>query len=382
LLVESIAGPNPYSVLDLGSGSGTLSRAAVSRWNPHEIITVDLDESAATETELNLLGLQPTLNHRHILADAFLCLDRLAGIRAASLDIVISNPPYRAATRSDEIDSIIERCGFSVRSITRTTTVPADVLFLAQAIHLVKPGGRIGLIVPDGLISGLHMREFREKLLHDHAIERVIQLPRRAFRGTDAQTFILVAARGRSSDLIRLDAIDLTGRWGEPRFIDAAMAVDRMDHAYHCRVASSPSEGLATLRELGASIKRGRISSVQLANESHPTLHTNGFPTLPGGGLVLPRQEREQDLAAGIWAEAGDIVMARVDRRLEHKVALVIDGAAILSDCVLRIRCPKEYRSRILESLSSARGRADIAAHARGTGPRHISAGSVLSLRA
>lgn len=369
----------PKTIVDLGSGGGALAAAALARWGSSKLVTVDVDATAADEVRLALAS-HGGAAHRHLVADL---LQSLAGTPAAdlsgSVDLVVSNPPYRAARWTPALARILERVGFPAPSAV-CGDVPADLVFVAQALDLVRPGGSLGLILPDSLISGMDMRPFRQALVEAHRVARVIQLPRRAFKGTDAQAFVVIMEHGGSGPLVRLDRITANGSWLPPVEIEAAQAVSRMDYGHYAGLRSVGHPGLVPLRDLGVEVRRGRLSSSALRTESRPTFHTTGFRAEPRAGIMLPPSTGSED-ESQIWALEGDVLLARVDRCLERKVALVLQGAALLSDCVLRVRCPPEQRERILTGLTSSDGRAQLAARARGTGPRNISVASLLSVR-
>ena len=89
-----------------------------------------------------------------------------------------------------------------------------------------------------------------------------------------------------------------------------------------------------TLRELGADIKRGSMSTVEARDADFPIFHTSDYANLSGGEIRL---ELSMPSAAGkrlITVAPGDILMARVDRKLHEKVAIVVSGEAALTDCV------------------------------------------------
>lgn len=369
-LIGCLPGTRPSSIIDLGSGPGALADAARRRWATVPLVTVDLDAISTAA--------HPKLIRRHVLADA---LDEgiaeTIGVVPSSVDIVLSNPPYRQSGWRPGFRRILERAGFA-DVMSALKVVPTDLVFLAQAMHLVRPGGTLGFIVPDAMISGSSMSPVRKTLLSRHAVDRVIQLPRRAFKGTDAQTFILVVGKERSTTSVRLDRIDLFGAWSDPIEIAPAAGVDRLDFDFHVEAGRASCPG-KSLRELGAQVSRGRASSVEVSASKGVIFHTCDFPE-PGGRVRLPGVESGGQSAPCWWARAGDILLARVDRRLEDKIAIVEEGTGPISDCVLRLRLPSHLVHQTLRGLVSAEGRRQLTRYAHGTAARHISAASLLQV--
>ncbi len=378
LLIDAIGAADPRRILDLGSGGGVLSLAALSRWRDSELVTVDVDAAAADEIQ-RMLPPGRAGSHRHLFMDV---LEQLPaephGVSSGTIDLVLSNPPYRTARWTPTLGSILQRAGFPAPA-SICGDIPVDLIFLAQALHLVRAGGSLGLILPDSMISGVAMRPFRRALASRHRVIRVIQLPRRAFKGTDAQAYVVVVRRGGASSSVRLDRLATDGTWLTPVHIDLDAAEERMDHAFHDRSSSRAAPGRVPLRDLDVEVTRGALNSKQIAASPLPTFHTSNFPPEPGTVIALPPVASEGPGRAPC-AAAGDILLARVDRRLERKIALVGSGEALISDCVLRLRCPEAVRARVLAGLLSVGGQEQLVAFTRGTGPRHIGVASLMDV--
>lgn len=366
-LIESLGTTIPESIVDLGSGPGVLAKAANDQWTGVSIVTVDLDGFAHQSLPIW---------RRHVQADALNSrLGAEIGIAASSIDVVISNPPYRRSIWKPGFKRILERVGFG-DVVAEPNHVPTDLVFLAQAMYLVRSGGLIGFIVPDTMISGASMAKARETLLSQHAVQRVIQLPRRAFKGTDAQAYIVVVRKDHPSTTVKLEMLDLAGRWSEPIEIAPSDGVQRLDYAYHAAARPRDKSALR-LDAIGTEISRGRATSVEVAAATDKIFHTCDFPTIVGASIALNAVEPSTSTPSN-WAAVGDILLARVDRRIEDKIAYVSRGAGPISDCVLRVRVPEALRLRVLAGLVSPRGRSQLTARIRGTGARHISATSLM----
>lgn len=376
LLMDSLGAPAPSSILDLGCGGGALSLAALSRWPSGRLVTVDVDAGTAGELRRALVR-HPGVSHRHVVADVLQSsFDGFHDLAAGTVDLVISNPPYRNAKWTSAMVPILERAGLP-RPSSVGGEVPVDLVFLAQALHLVRPNGSVGLILPDSMITGRAMTQFRDALLTSHSVRRVIQLPRRAFRNTDAQAYIVVVERSGRSGPVRLDRVAADGSWQAPVHVTGKQAALRLDHSYHCTPPGWARSGRTSLQDLGVQIQRGDLSSSEIRRAGEPTFHTVNFPR-SGNAVSLGGAAPS---AEGVWAWPGDLLIARIDRNLERKIAEVTAGYARLSDCVFRLRCPVGMTRRVLDGLISHGGQEQLTAYARGTGPRHISMRSLLDVR-
>lgn len=370
LLVDALPDLSPNAIVDLGSGPGSLSNAASLRWPGARVITVDADPAIAERRSRN--DLDHTHLCRNVLSDG---LARAIGIKPAAIELVISNPPYTRTARNRSIDRVLGRAGLA-EAVAGWAMVPADLVFLAQALLLAQPGGLIAFVVPDILISSSLMKDTRRSIISRHQILTVIQLPRGTFGRTDALAFVIVIRKGVTGEPINLRSVDQYGVTNTSIVINDEKGVLRLDSIFHS--ANTLGNERETLKDLGVTVARGRSNSRDVAQSNGEIFHTSNFPMLPGGKILL---EGSAARCNGIIAEAGDILLARVDRRLENKVAVVEAGCSEISDCVLRLRMPRDVRGRVLAGLTSGDGQRQIVATSRGTGARHISHKAVLSIR-
>lgn len=259
--------------------------------------------------------------------------------------------------------------------------IGADVLFMAQNLRLIEKGGEIGLIVPDGIITGRSSASLRAALINDHCIDRVVQLPRGCFRRTEAQTFILVFRKSQpQSEKIRLSSLGANGELSNQLFIDSQLAEERCDFAHYAGRPTSGKSGF-TLRDAGAQIVRGSLHSGEAKRSGFAYFHTTHFPQHGSKPLNFRTPVPKSKGRKLTIAEAGDILIARIDRRLHNKLCFVASGKVVLTDCVFRVRVPRVWRNRVFEALNSKRGVQALKATARGVGARMLSKEGLLQMR-
>jgi type I restriction enzyme M protein len=227
VLISSLGHVKPHLILELGVGEGSISGVAARRWQHARLITVDADDST-------LPALIPSgrKKHTHFVHDAL--DDKLAskiGIPFGSVDLGLCNPPYIRPRWRAEYGSILEDAGFS-GALNSIYDAGADLLFIAQNLRLLKRHGKLGLILPDGLLTGAKFEKVRSTLLRHHLLEAVIQLPRRAFAGTDAQTHLMVLAKqGGETQEVALRNLSAEGELSAPLMVTADRARQRLDYS-------------------------------------------------------------------------------------------------------------------------------------------------------
>lgn len=88
------------------------------------------------------------------------------------VDVIIANPPFGAAVKEGTENN------FPSEFRTRET---AD-LFLVLFMHLLKDGGRVGIVLPDGTLFGEGVKtKIKKKLLEECNVHTIVRLPQGVF---------------------------------------------------------------------------------------------------------------------------------------------------------------------------------------------------------
>jgi type I restriction enzyme M protein len=255
LLIESMALPSPKLALDLGAGGGALVNEASRHWKNTEFITVDIDQEAKSSALRTLRG--PAFTHHTADALDSSLAERL-GLRYGDVDSGLCNPPYVRPAWRKHFAEILEEAGLS-DVIPKIGCIPADVLFIAQNLRFLRNGGKLGLILPDGIIAGERYAKLRQSLATAHRIERVIELPRRVFRSTDAKAHIVVIAKHQTSnDDIEVQQLGGNGLLSQVIRLSPDCAAVRLDYSYLASLKHSDHRPAAlSLRNITQLLTRG-----------------------------------------------------------------------------------------------------------------------------
>ena len=105
------------------------------------------------------------------------------------VDVILTNPPF-GGMEEDGIET-----NFPKKFQTRET---AD-LFLVLIMHLLKPGGRAAIVLPDGTLFGEGVKtRIKEKLLAECNLHTIVRLPNGVFSPyTGIKTNLLFFEKGR-----------------------------------------------------------------------------------------------------------------------------------------------------------------------------------------
>lgn len=365
------------SILDLGAGGGSLSLAAAQRWGEAQILTIDAD-CGVRDLLRSRMSLAGHRLHEHLVADAF--DENLPDlIRGARFDLAVCNPPYSRIRWRDGFAKILSDAGLADLHTLVPNAVTSEIVFVAQILRLAHPGAEIGVIVPDGFVSGRRAQLIRRAFLHRTQVARVVQLPRGSFRGTDAQAHIIVF-RNQSGEDKNIELSKLTPHGlSAPLLISTIEAEQRMDHAYYERQTQSYLRKF-TLRSIGAEIVRGSLSSSEARICPFPIFHTTSFSQYDPYNYHLPTYDISSNQTKCRMAEIGDILLARVDRELHRKICLIVQGKAVITDCVYRIRVSPNWRQSVSRALLSPHGQSELIRASRGVGARMLNKEDLLNM--
>jgi type I restriction enzyme M protein len=155
--------------------------------------------------------------------------------------------------------------------------------------------------------------------------------------------------------------------------IDQESAIRRLDYDYH--VNNNHTNSSLTLDDLGAHVVRGSLENAKVRNQ-YPAeawaFHTTDFPCEGFTSTKLKKQKLRDFPPSTVWAEPGDILVARVDRNLHRKVCIVTHGKSPVTECVFRIRLAPQWQQPVLRALTSPAGKARLQSTARGVAARMI----------
>jgi tRNA1Val (adenine37-N6)-methyltransferase len=146
-------------VLELGAGCGVVAIMMAALYRPREVVAIEIQPPLAA-----MIARSATLNG--IESVNAVCGDlrqrKLAGVEPASFDLVVANPPYRAAAAGRENPD-------HGRRLARGESPAAAVLmdFVAAAHRYARRGGRVAFVFTARrsaeLISAMRSKQLEPK---------------------------------------------------------------------------------------------------------------------------------------------------------------------------------------------------------------------------
>ena len=111
------------------------------------------------------------------------------GLPLDGYDVVLANPPFSGRLDRDRI----------VDDVKIGTTTATELLFVKYMIDNLKPNGRCGVVVPEGVLSGLtgSHKELRRILMQNNRVEAVLSFPGGVFQPySGVKTSVLIFTKG------------------------------------------------------------------------------------------------------------------------------------------------------------------------------------------
>ncbi|PIT88965.1 MAG: hypothetical protein COU27_02850 [Candidatus Levybacteria bacterium CG10_big_fil_rev_8_21_14_0_10_36_7] len=190
-IIEMLSPKNDEKIIDPACGSGGFLEYAIlfqknnrKEYTEKNVFGADYDERMTRIARLITLKISGT--EANISST-----NSLNNIKYNNkFDIVVSNPPYGGLV-SDE--NILKKFNISKNSKGEVQKTFRHTLFIEKCISSAKPGGRIALVLPQGVLNNTRMKKARDMMLANCRLVAVISLPQSTFMPhTNVKTSIVI----------------------------------------------------------------------------------------------------------------------------------------------------------------------------------------------
>lgn len=207
---EYLANPQPekhWIVADPTCGVGSFLAAAYSRskksaWLDAKKLKLIGQDKVERMVRLSTINMELFDVEQHAVTlgnslEQGSALDAFNG----QVDLILTNPPFGARYPAEDIDS---KCGentpFFAKYRTSTGTIDSELLFIDRDLTLLRDGGHLFIVIPDGVVSAKGVAAtLRQHLAGVATVKAVIELPATTFAqaGTRTKTSIVYLQKGR-----------------------------------------------------------------------------------------------------------------------------------------------------------------------------------------
>ena len=228
LLVEAINPQSHETVLDPACGAGGFLASVCGHLHRHGVSEKDLAKNLygidkdsylaqLAKVHISLLtGGLPTI----VNGDSVSLFNGEKNIRdylpKGGVDVILTNPPFGSKIISANPE-VLETFTLARKWVKNSRTgtmepgtkvsinVPPQVLFVERCLSLLKPGGRLGMVLPESILSNKSYRHVVEYLLEHTNLHAVMGMPESLFKtsgkgGTHTKTCLVVATKRKESD--------------------------------------------------------------------------------------------------------------------------------------------------------------------------------------
>ena len=188
-------------------------------------------------------------------------------IRLNHFDAILTNPPFGSQIPIDDphILEQFELARFGTSDRQRRTSMPPEQLFIERCLQLLRPGGRMAIVLPDSILSNPGLSFIREWLLKRARVVASIDLPTETFEPhTGTQTSVLLLQKKTDEE------INLESASGQEREYEVFMAMpravghDRRGNVLHLR---TPEGDLIEYEENTPVFRRAPDGSITMENQ-------------------------------------------------------------------------------------------------------------------
>lgn len=220
-LVKMVS-PDPNAkIVDPACGAGGFLVASIKYWNrlnvdysKNNLYGVDKDSYLTRLAKIHLACMgqdTKTIN----CADSLVWDEKTLGKCNSKYDVVLTNPPFGVNIQAGTIETLSKfelaykyrkkKDGSSEKTDAINEAVAPQVVFMEQCVNLVKPGGTIGIVVPESMISNKKYAYVAEYILRTCYIKAIIGMPDELFKtsgkgGTHTKTCLLVLEKKKKMD--------------------------------------------------------------------------------------------------------------------------------------------------------------------------------------
>ena len=159
----------------------------------HRVFGIEIHEILGRICKINLLLHHD--GHTNIESDRS-CLDSIFSLPrlhewSGKFSRLVGNPPFGDDIQSGDRDTLGDNALENFEVASGRQKIPSEQIIIERSIDFLEPGGKLGLIVPDGLLNNQGYQsncpQTRRWLSQKGFIEAIISLPDYAFRHSGAQ---------------------------------------------------------------------------------------------------------------------------------------------------------------------------------------------------
>ncbi len=361
IMIENLNITSPKKIIDLSMGEGSLLIEAMRLWENSKYIGNDIDidccNNIKKEYHDKIICFNENIFEKTTIRKIIKDIGRV--------DLCLGNPPFQLISQNTDTVQILNK--YNLNMYSKLAYIPAEVIFILQCLNILEKNGTLSIILPDGFFVNNSLKDFRQFLLNNYKMDKIIELPNKIFDKTDAKTHILVMKNIKTINnnitlkkVGSLKSIQITSK----------EAIERMDYSFYENITKYTK--YSPLSNLDIEFLRGTPRYLMKDIDNDYIIHTTNLSKNKYFRNQLKTSDNLLSYKYKI-AKAGDILLARVGTSCIGKVSIVESGYFIITDCIFIIRAKDiNMRNKIYNSLCSKEGQMWIKSTSKGVSAKHI----------
>lgn len=196
---------------DYSSEDRPSQRAIFDKFAKERVFGIEINEKLGRVCQTNVTLHQD--GHTNIVVNRS-ALDRSFGVsnlKFETFTVAVGNPPFGGRVEEGSTDQLGDNSLSDFVHGRKPGKVASEFLVVEQAWNFLEGGGRLGMVVPDGMLNNAGERSlcplFRRWLLRNTRLDMIVSLPDFAFRKSGAQnkTSLLFFTKLTDGELAALD---------------------------------------------------------------------------------------------------------------------------------------------------------------------------------
>jgi len=133
-------------------------------------------------------------------------------------DVLMTNPPFAGTIKRDDIRDVIRFYNLMERNGKFLKKTGRHILFLERSLQFVRPGGRVAIVLPQGLLNNTNAGYIRRFVINEARIMAVVGLHVNTFKpytGTKTSVLFLKKFTDEEREQIQQLGLQYTDEWEE-----------------------------------------------------------------------------------------------------------------------------------------------------------------------